>query len=133
MIDEFLTSGNSLPSVKLSEVGDMISGKIIAAKKLEDKEMNGEVRRWSNGDPKFVWVFDIEINGEPQALWVRGNLVTAIREAASTAKITSLVGCKLTVKHHALGEVKTKGYNAPKLYKVKIEASEPSVTEDDFI
>ncbi len=131
-MDDFLTSGSKSPSVKLAEVGDVVTGTVRNISKLEDKELNGEVRRWPNGDPKHVYAFTLDVAGEEQTLWVRGQMVTAIREAASAAKVNSLIGCKLTVKHTGLGEVKQKGYNAPKLYKAKVEAA-AAVDVDDLI
>lgn len=131
-MDDFLSSGSSRPAVKLADVGDIITGVVREISKLEDKEINGEIRRWPNGDPKHVYVFNIDINGEEHSLWVRGQMVTAIREAASSANVKNLVGCKLTVKHTGLGEVKQKGYNAPKLYKAKVE-QQANVDVDDLI
>jgi hypothetical protein len=130
-MDDFLTS-SSKPAIKLAEVGDTVTGKVVEISKLEDKEINGEVRRWPNGDPKHVYVFTLEIDGEQQSLWVRGQMVTAIREAANAAKVASLRGCTLTVKHTALGEAKQKGYNQPKLYKAKVTPATP-VEVDDLI
>ena len=132
MSDDFLAQGSSLPAVKLASVGDAVTGKVINARKLEDREMDGEIRRWSNGDPKHVWVFDLDVDGVQQSLWVRGQMVTAIRDAANAAKISSLLGCKLTIKHTALGEPKQKGFNAPKLYKAKLEPGAPAVDADDI-
>lgn len=120
-MDDFLSSGSSKPAVKLAEVGDVVAGTVREISKLEDKEINGEVRRWPNGDPKHVYVFTLDVSGEEMSLWVRGQMVTAIREAAAAANIKNLIGCRLTVKHTGLGEVKQKGYNAPKLYKAKVE------------
>ena len=131
-MDNFLTESNSLPAVSLKEVGDRIEGIITQTRKLEDREMDGEVRTWPNGDVKHVWVFDLDIDNELKALWVRGNMVTAIRDAAKAGNITNLVGAKLVLEHHALGEPKQKGYNAPKLYRAKITAAQPT-TDDDWI
>lgn len=131
-MDDFLTTSNKTPAVRLSEVGHTVSGTVTSISKLEDKELNGEVRRWPNGDAKHVYVFNMDIDGEEQSLWVRGQMVTAIREAAAAAKVSTLVGAKLTVKFTGLGEVKQKGYNAPKLYKAKVTAQSP-VDVDDLI
>jgi hypothetical protein len=131
-MDDFLSSGSSKPAVKLSEVGDIVTGIVREISKIEDKDLSGELRRWPSGDPKHVYVFTLDVAGEEQSLWVRGQMVTAIREAASAANVSSLVGCKITVKHTALGEIKQKGYNAPKLYKAKVEP-QTSVDVDELI
>jgi len=128
MSDDFLAGGESLPAVKLANIGDKISGVIRQTRKLEDRDLDGEMRTWPNGDPKHVFVFDIETSNGAQALWVRGQMVSAIREAAKTANVTNLVGCTIEVQHHALGEAKQKGYNAPKLYRARIT---PAATADN--
>jgi hypothetical protein len=47
-------------------------------------------------------------------------MVKARREAAQAAGATTMVGCQLAVKYTGEGE-KKKGFNAPKLYKAKVE------------
>lgn len=131
-MDEFLSSGSTKPAVKFAEVGDMVTGFVREISKMEDKDLSGETRRWASGDPKHVYVFTLDVAGEELSLWVRGQMVTAIREAAAAANVKSLVGCKLTVKHTGLGEVKQKGYNAPKLYKAKVEPQQ-SIDADELI
>lgn len=131
-MDEFLNSSSSLPAVSFREVGDRAEGVIVNTRKLEDRDMDGELRTWPNGDPKHVWVFDIDTADGQMALWVRGNMVTAIREAAQKAQISNMVGAKLTIEHHALGEPAKKGYNAPKLYRAKLEQA-ATTSGDDWL
>jgi len=121
MTDDFLSQGASLPAVSFREVGDRVTGVITNTRKLDDRDMDGEIRTWPNGDPKHVWVFDIETDDGAMALWVRGNMVAAIRDAAAKGSVKTLAGARITVEHHALGEPPKKGLNAPKLYRAKIE------------
>lgn len=130
-MDEFLTGGESLPAVKLTNIGDKVTGVIKQTRKLEDRDLNGDLRTWPNGDPKHVFVFDLETADGAQALWVRGQMVSAIKEAAREAKVTNLVGATLDLQHHALGEIKQKGYNAPKLYRARITPN--STVDTDWI
>lgn len=129
-MDDFLTGGESLPAVKLTNVGDKITGIITQTRKLEDRDLNGELRTWPNGDPKHVFVFDLDTSNGKQALWVRGQMVSAIKEAAREAKVTNLIGATIDLQHHALGEIKQKGFNAPKLYRAKITPASPV---DDWV
>lgn len=129
-MDDFLTGSNSLPALSFRNVGDRAEGVITNTRRLEDRDMDGELRTWPNGDPKHVWVFDIDTADGPQALWVRGHMVTAIREAAQVSAVKDLMGAKITIEHHALGEPSKKGYNAPKLYRAKIEAAVPTADDD---
>lgn len=129
-MDDFLTTSNSLPAVSFRDVGDRAEGTITNTRKLEDRDMDGELRTWPNGDPKHVWVFDLDTAEGAVAVWVRGNMVTAIKEAAAKAKVSSMIGAKLTIEHHALGEPAKKGYNAPKLYRAKMEAGQSAADGD---
>ena len=125
--DPFQTGGDSLPAIKLAEVGDKCTGQIITARQVEDRDIDGTVRHWDNGDTRMVWVFDLDTDGDGQAdgsLWVRGNLYTAIRDALKTAEVPT-VGAMIAVTHHALGTPKVKGYHPPKLYTAKAKAGPP--------
>ena len=131
MSDDFLAGGESLPAAKLTNIGDKVTGVIKQTRKLEDRDLNGDLRTWPNGDPKHVFVFDLETTDGAQALWVRGQMVSAIKEAAREAKVTNLIGATLDLQHHALGEIKQKGYNAPKLYRARITPN--STVDNDWI
>ena len=128
MTDIFLQDGGSkYPALKFENPGDTHSGKVLEVKKLEDRDPSGNVKTWDNGDIRYVFVFTINTGTEIGNLWARGSLVKTVREAAQAANITSMVGTNLTVKYTGNGEQKTKGFNAPKLYKAKVEAG----TTDD--
>ena len=131
MSDDFLAGGESLPAAKLTNIGDKVTGVIKQTRKLEDRDLNGDLRTWPNGDPKHVFVFDLETTDGAQALWVRGQMVSAIKEAAREAKVTNLIGATLDLQHHALGEIKQKGYNAPKLYRARLTPN--SAVDNDWI
>ena len=130
--DEFLAGGPSLPAVKFTDPGDTVKGTVTAVKKMEDRDMaTGAVKTWPNGDPKHVFVFTLNTAEGEVNLWVRGQMVTAIREAAHTANVNQMVGTTLAVQFTGLGEAK-KGFHAPKLFKAQIKAGSP-VTADDLL
>lgn len=138
-MDDFMSGaggGDKLPAYKFENIGDTISGVVTDVTKLEDRTPDGTAKTWPNGDPMHVWVFTMDTTGNgtgDTVLWVRGNMVTAIRQALADAGLKPSDRPKLTVKHHAVGEPKSKGYAPPKLYKAKAEASpKPSVELDDF-
>jgi hypothetical protein len=54
-------------------------------------------------------------------------MVKSIREAAQAIGASTMIGTKLTVKYTGDGEKKSKAFNAPKLYKAKVE---PAVKDD---
>lgn len=138
MDDSDFMSGatGGLPAYRFAAIGDSVRGQILHVTKLEDREPDGTVKRWDSGDPKHVWVFDLDTDGDgtaDQALWVRGNMVKALREALATAGLKPADRPIIEVKHHAVGEVKTRGYSAPKLFKARAEAAAaPAVSADDF-
>ena len=138
-MDDFMSGnggGDKLPAYKFEAIGDTISGVVTDVTKLEDRTPDGTAKTWPNGDPMHVWVFTMDTTGNgtgDTVLWVRGNMVTAIRQALADAGLKPSDRPKLTVKHHAVGEPKSKGYAPPKLYKAKAEASpKPTVELDDF-
>lgn len=128
MTDIFLADGGSkYPALKFENVNDTHSGTVIEVKKLEDRDPSGTVKTWDNGDVRYVFVFTMNTSDGIANLWARGNLVKAIREAAQAIGATTMVGTKLTVKYTGDGEKKSKAFNAPKLYKAKVE---PAVKDD---
>jgi hypothetical protein len=125
MTDVFMSEGGSkYPALKFENVNDIHTGRVVEVKKLEDRDPDGNVKTWPNGDTRFVFVFTVENNGEFGNIWARGNMVKAIREAAQAAGLSTMIGANLTVKYSGDGE-KKKGFNAPKLYKAKVEAPKP--------
>lgn len=125
--DAFQSGGDSLPGFKFSEVGDKVQGQITAMRQVEDRDLDGEIRTWPNGDTRMVWVFDLDTTGTGEAdtsLWVRGNMYTAIRDALKDAGIATL-GAQIQVSHHALGDPPKKGYHPPKLFTAKAKAGPP--------
>lgn len=133
MSDEFLSGGGaSLPAFKFTNVGDTCKGVVTEIKKLEDRDPNGTVKTWPDGKPKHVFVFNLDTDDGQIALWVRGNMVKAIKEAAATAGVNTMIGCTIAVQFAGLGEPTTKGYNAPKLFKAQVKAP-AGITADDLI
>ena len=128
MTDIFLAEGGSkYPALKFENINDTHSGTVIEVKKLEDRDPSGTVKTWDNGDVRYVFVFTLNTSDGIGNLWARGNMVKAIREAAQAIGATTMVGTKLTVKYIGDGEKKSKAFNAPKLYKAKVE---PAVKDD---
>lgn len=135
-LDDFMGGGSqSLPAFKFAAIGDTVSGQILDGTKLEDRRPDGTTVTWDDGSPKFVWVFQLDTTGDGVAdtsLWVRGNMVKALKEAMAAAGLKPSDRPKITVKHHELGETR-KGYSPAKLYKAKVEAApKPAAEIDDF-
>lgn len=122
--DDGFMGGESFPALKFGAVGDTHEGRVTNVKKKQDVAVDtGTPMTWPNGDPKYVWLFEVEDSaGEMGTLWVRGNAVKAIREAVKEAGAGSPVGWNLKIQHHALGEAKG-GKHPAKLYRAKLTAA----------
>lgn len=134
-MDEFMTGGESLEAVKFLNPGDTITGVIRNVTKLEDKTPDGNTKRWDNGDPMHVWVFDLDTTNTGQAdkcVWVRGNLVKVLKQALQEANLRPQDNPQVTIKFDKLGEPTRKGFYPPKLYKAKAEPAKPAVDMADF-
>lgn len=117
----FMGEGEKFPALAFSEVGDTYQGVVRRVKAMQDRDFDtNEPITWPSGAPKNVYLFEIEQdNGEMGTIWVRGNAVTAIREAVKEAGGESPVGWHLKLQHHALGE-KIGKRNPAKLYRAKL-------------
>jgi hypothetical protein len=123
-MDEFMEStsgGPKLPALKFVKVGDTHTGVVTEVTKLQDKDPAGNVKTYDNGDPRWVFVFTLDTPTGASNLWVRGQMVKAIREAAEKASVKTLVGSTLSVRYTGDGEKKSAAFNAPKLYAAKVE------------
>ena len=124
-MDEFMEStagGPKLPALKFVKVGDTHTGVVTEVTKLQDKDPAGNVKTYDNGGPRWVFVFTLETATGASNIWVRGQMVKAIREAAEKAGVSTLVGSTLSVRYTGDGEKKSAAFNAPKLYAAKVDA-----------
>lgn len=118
--DPFVSSGvGGAPVVKFPAIGDSVTGVVRSIVAQPDTDPAGNVKTWDSGQPMMVYVFLIDTDQGDQRLFVRGNMVTAIREASGGQ---STIGKQLTVQHYALGEAK-RGFSAPKLFRAKVTAA----------
>ena len=118
--DSGFMGGDAYPALTFKEVGEVHEGCVVAVKRKQDTKPDGTPVTWPGGDPKYVFLFEIEqADGEMGTIWVRGNAIKAIREAVKAAGATSPVGWNLKLQHYDLAEAKG-GLNPAKLYRAKI-------------
>lgn len=134
-MDDFMSGGESHPSFKFINIGDKAAGTVLSIEKREDRDfITGEVKTWPNGDKRHVYLFQMETPEGVRSLWVKGQMEKAVKEAGRNALVKTLIGCHLVVEYIGLGESKTKGFAAPKLYAAKITPAPLStVTADDLL
>ena len=132
--EEFLSSGGG-KAAKFEDIGDTVKGVVTAVEKRQLRNFaDTGPETWPDGGPKFTWLITMETDDGPQTLFVRGQMYTAVREAAVAAEITEMIGATLAVKHTGLGTPSVKGYREPKLYAAKWTPGSPvSAQVDDFI
>jgi hypothetical protein len=119
--DPFMDAGGSSnPSVSFPNLGDSVTGVVTKVDQRDDTKPDGTVKTWPDGKPMAVFIFTLDTDDGPQSLWVRGNMVTAVREASRAAGLATVIGSQLTVQHHALGEKKP-GKEPAKLFRAKFE------------
>ena len=128
--EDFMGGGESL---KFEGVGSTNAGKVLSIKSVQDMAPDGTAKTWPDGQPKkvFKWLLEVPeevAEGGQATLWVRGNMVKVLREAAAKAGAkcnADLIGAQVSVKHHAVGEPKTKGFQGAKLYQAAIKLASP--------
>jgi len=134
MTDEFLGSGDG-QAAQFENIGDTVRGTVTAVEKrqLRNFDKTG-LETWPDGGAKYTWLITLETDDGPQILFCRGQMYTAVREAAVASGITEMVGATLAVKHTGLGTPSVRGYRPPKLYAAKWTPGAPvSAQVDDFI
>jgi len=120
--------GGGVTSAAFPEVGTTVSGRICwgpEARQQTDMD-TGEPKTFPNGDPMMQIIVHLETaERDPanpdddgvRALYIKFNLLNAVRAAVKTAKAKGLqIGGVLTVTYSGDGEQKKKGFNPPKLY-----------------
>ncbi|MGH3099295.1 MAG: hypothetical protein ACRDMV_25220 [Streptosporangiales bacterium] len=128
--DDFLMSGGT-PSAKFKELGANAAGRIARRPEVQQQRDfdSGEPLYWDDGSPrKQIKVIlrtdqrdpEIEDDTGERALYIKGNLLRAVRAAVkkSGAKGLAVEGW-LSVTYTFDGEAKKKGLNPPKLYSAE--------------
>lgn len=119
--DPFMDGGGSSnPSVSFPDIGASVTGVVTTVDQRDDTKPDGTVKTWPDGKAMSVFIFTLDTDDGPVSLWVRGNMVTAVREASRAAGLATVIGSQLTVQHHALGEER-KGFARAKLFRAKFE------------
>lgn len=129
-VNDFLESGG-IPGASFENVGDSWRGQVVRAKKVQSRDFETrEAQTWDDGTPKFELQIDIQtdvrnpdISGDDgiRRLFVRSNMLQAVRSALRTANQRLQPGGWLEVTHTGLGTPTRRGLKAPKLYTATYE------------
>jgi hypothetical protein len=113
-------AGGGPPCIKFVNIGDTASGIVRKIDKQNDTKPDGTQKTWPDGSPMAVFVFTLDTPEGERRIFVRGNMVTAIRDAANRAGVRSTLGHTLHIKHHQLGEER-RGFARAKLFVAKLD------------
>jgi hypothetical protein len=140
--NDFLMAGG-VPSAKFPTVGTSVTGTIVRQPELRQQTdiTSGKPKFWDDGSPRQQVVVTLATNerdatltdddGE-RAVYVKGNLTKAVREAVRTSGAKGLeVGGTLTVTFVGEGQAE-RGMNAPKLYSASYVPA-PAVAAANFL
>ncbi len=137
--NEFLLSGGVRPA-KFEMACAAVSGKVIHAEKQQQREIDsGKVKYWEDGTPRMQIVVHLQTSqrdpDDPdddgmRAVYIRGNMLTALRGALRKAHAKLELGGVLTVTYTGDGERKAAGFNPPKLYAVDYSPPSPTAVND---
>lgn len=138
-----LFAGSGSPSFKFEKVGDRVEGIIDTAEARQQRDFDsGEAKTWDDGKPMMELVLtlitdlrdpSIEDDDGSRRVFVRGQMLTALRQAVRKAKARKPErGAIVTITHSGLGEAKRKGFNPPKLYTVDYVPSNAAAVAEMF-
>lgn len=132
--EDFAGGGDA---VRFDDIGDSVEGTIVGARRQQMRDYDtGQPITWDNGEPKWEYLFDLNVDGEAMTLYARNQLWVTVRDAIKETSPSGLpeVGGTLKVRFDSLGEPKKKGYSPPKLYKARYQpAPAPAaLSEDEF-
>jgi hypothetical protein len=124
--NEFLLAGG-VTSAKFETAGTTVSGTICRDPEVQQQREidSGKPKFWDDGNPRKQIVIHLQTAGrDPEledddgvrAIYVRGNMLRAVREAVRKAGGKLETGGVLTVTYTGDGERKAAGFNPPKLY-----------------
>jgi hypothetical protein len=136
-VNDFL-EGGGIPSAAFDNIGDSWEGTIVRLEKQQGRDLETkELQTWDDGSPKYIILIDIQTNvrnpdipGDDgvRRLWVRGNMLTAIRSAMRVTQSKLRTGGHLKVSYVRQGELKTRGHTPPKLSAAETTPSERPVS-----
>jgi len=124
--NEFLLAGG-VTSAKFETIGTTVSGTICRKPEVQQQREidSGKPKFWDDGKPRQQIVIhlqttirDDQLDDDDgiRAVYVRGNMLRAVREAVRKAGDVLQVGGTLAVTYAGDGERKAAGFNPPKLY-----------------
>lgn len=122
--------GPPVPSVSFPAIGAAIDGTIIDVATGDQRDPNGDVRRFANGEVRrqVILTLDTKLRDDEdddgrRRLFVKGQMMKAFREAIKKADAPGpRPGGRVKVTYSADGDQATPGLSKPKVFTVTYKA-----------
>jgi hypothetical protein len=139
-VNDFLM-GSGVPSAKFETPGTTVTGKIVRTPEVQQqRDINtGSPKFWDDGTPQKQIVVQLQTTlRDPQipdddgvrAVYIRGQMLTAVRQAVRSSGAQLETGGTLTITYTGDGEPSKRGYNPPKLYSATYSAGTQAAVND---
>lgn len=128
-----LLSGGS-PVAKFPEIGTVVRGTVIDATTSQQTDIENKPKYFDNGDPMMQVVVtlqtderDPEISEDDgtRRLFVKGQMLNAVRTALRTAGAKLETGGRLAVQYTADKPSERRGYSPTKIYVAQYQPPKP--------
>ena len=138
-VNDFLM-GTGGRSASFKELNTRVWGEIVHSELRQQSKLGtGELLFWEDGKPRMQLVVTLQTSDQEdeeddgvRKVYAKGNMLAAIRKAVVAAGARGIrPGGKLVIQYTGDGEVKQRGFNAPKLYFAKYQPPVESVSIPD--
>lgn len=138
-VNDFLLQ-NGIPAAKFPTIGTVVKGTVLKADVEQQRDFDsGEPKTYDDGNPMMQIVItlatderDPDIDGDDgtRRLFVKGQMLAALRAALRSAQAKLEPGGQIAVQYASDGEAKKRGFNPPKQYAVQYKAgTNPAVAD----
>lgn len=139
-VNDFLMGGG-VPSAKFETPGTTVAWQIVRPPEVQQQRdiETGKPKFWDDGNPQKQIVVQLQTSQRDpaipdddgvRAVYIRGNMLTAVRQAVRAAGAQLEQGGTLSVTYTGDGTPSKRGYNAPKLYSATYTAGSQSAVND---
>jgi len=125
-VNDFLMGGG-VASAKFEKPGTTVTGRIARTPEVQQQREidTGKPKFWDDGTPRKQIVVQLQTTQRDpaipdddgiRAVYIRGNMLTAVRQAVRSSGAQLETGGTLSITYTGDGEASSRGFNPPKLY-----------------
>lgn len=137
--NDLLLSG-SMPYVSFKTIGDTAKGRVVASRTSQQRDYaHGKPQTGAHGDPMMQVASDLQTDQQdPQIpnddgvrrVYVRGQMMAAVREALRAANAKLEVGGELAIQYVSDKPSETKGFHPAKQFQAQYRPSTAGQVND---